>query len=52
MNPTDDTLESDVLSAIAEAPDEASLELLRIATLGKKGSLSERMKTLGALDPE
>jgi phenylalanyl-tRNA synthetase alpha chain len=52
MNPTDDTLESDVLSAIAEAPDEASLELLRIATLGKKGALSERMKTLGALDPE
>jgi phenylalanyl-tRNA synthetase alpha chain len=45
-------LESDVLKAIAEAPDETSLEQLRIATLGKKGSLSERMKTLGALDPE
>ncbi len=52
MNPIDDTLESDILSAIAEAPDEASLEQLRIATLGKKGSVSERMKTLGALDPE
>jgi phenylalanyl-tRNA synthetase alpha chain len=52
MKPTEDTLESDVLKAIAEAPDETSLEQLRIATLGKKGSLSERMKTLGALDPE
>jgi phenylalanyl-tRNA synthetase alpha chain len=52
MGPTDDKLESDVLKAIAEAPDEASLEQLRIATLGKKGSLSERMKTLGALDPD
>jgi phenylalanyl-tRNA synthetase alpha chain len=52
MNPTDDTLETDALEAIAEAKDEVSLERLRIAMLGKKGSVSERMKTLGALDPE
>jgi phenylalanyl-tRNA synthetase alpha chain len=52
MNLTNDILEADILKAIAEAPDEASLEQLRIATLGKKGSVSERMKTLSALGPE
>ena len=52
MNLTNDTMEADILKAIAEAQDEASLEQLRIATLGKKGSISERMKTLGALEPE
>src|SRR5688572_12520018 len=52
MDLTNDTLEADILSAIAEARDEASLEQLRIATLGKKGSISERMKSLSALEPE
>jgi phenylalanyl-tRNA synthetase alpha chain len=52
MSRTTDTLEADILEAIAAAPDEAGLERLRIAALGKKGSISERMKTLGTLDPE
>src|SRR5688572_25807485 len=52
MSRTTDILEAGILEAIAAAPDEAGLERLRIATLGKKGSISERMKTLGALEPE
>jgi phenylalanyl-tRNA synthetase alpha chain len=52
MNPTTKSLETEILSAIAAAPDEASLEQLRIASLGKKGSISERMKTLGSLEPD
>jgi phenylalanyl-tRNA synthetase alpha chain len=52
MNTTNQSLETEILSAIAAAPDEASLEQLRIASLGKKGSISEQMKTLAALEPE
>jgi phenylalanyl-tRNA synthetase alpha chain len=52
MNLTNDTLEADILRAIAEAQDEVSLEQLRIANLGKKGTISERMKNLSALEPE
>jgi phenylalanyl-tRNA synthetase alpha chain len=52
MSRTTEILEAEFLEAIAAAPDEARLERLRIATLGKKGSISERMKTLGTLEPE
>jgi phenylalanyl-tRNA synthetase alpha chain len=52
MNSTTENLASEILSAIAAAPDEPSLEQLRIATLGKKGSISERVKTLATLAPE
>ena len=45
-------LEQDVLGQIAAASDEAALEALRVATLGKKGSISERMKSLGAMNPD
>ena len=45
-------LEQDVLGQIAAASDEAALETLRVATLGKKGSISERMKSLGAMNPD
>jgi len=37
---------------IAAADDLASLEKLRVAYLGKKGSLTSRMKTLGSLSAE
>ena len=47
-----DTLEQDILGQIASAADEASLEAVRVATLGKKGSISERMKGLGAMSPD
>ncbi|MGA0533216.1 phenylalanine--tRNA ligase subunit alpha [Hansschlegelia sp. KR7-227] len=46
------TLETDVLSAVSAASDEAALEAVRVAALGKKGSVSEKMKTLGGMDPE
>ena len=45
-------LESDLLAAVAAAKDEAALESLRVAALGKKGSISELLKTLGAMTPE
>ena len=46
------SLEQDVLGQVAGAADEAALEAVRVATLGKKGSISERMKALGAMSPE
>ncbi|HEY9520758.1 MAG TPA: phenylalanine--tRNA ligase subunit alpha, partial [Methyloceanibacter sp.] len=45
-------LESDILAEISTATDERQLESVRIAALGKKGVISERMKELGALEPE
>lgn len=47
-----DTLKQSVLSDIAAAADEASLEAVRVASLGKKGSISEAMKSLGKMDVE
>ncbi len=43
------SLESEILDQVASAADEAKLEALRVGTLGKKGSISERMKSLGAM---
>ena len=34
-------LESTILTRVAGAADEAALEALRVATLGKKGTVSE-----------
>lgn len=45
-------LEQAILQEIETAGDEAALEAVRVAALGKKGSLSERMKTLGSLSPD
>ena len=47
-----DTLEQDILAQVGAATDEAALEAVRVAALGKKGTISERMKTLGAMSPE
>jgi phenylalanyl-tRNA synthetase alpha chain len=47
-----ESLEQDLLSAILAADDERSLEEVRIAALGKKGSVSEKLKTLGKMSPE
>ncbi|MEP5625104.1 MAG: phenylalanine--tRNA ligase subunit alpha, partial [Hyphomicrobiales bacterium] len=47
-----DKLESDILAAIESAETEAAIEEVRVASLGKKGSLSEQMKTLGKMSPE
>jgi phenylalanyl-tRNA synthetase alpha chain len=47
-----DTLERDITSAVSAASDEAALEAVRVSALGKKGSVSELMKTLGTMSPE
>jgi phenylalanyl-tRNA synthetase alpha chain len=46
------SLERDVTAAILAASDERALEAVRVSALGKKGSVSERMKSLGAMTPE
>ncbi|MGE0408286.1 MAG: phenylalanine--tRNA ligase subunit alpha [Amphiplicatus sp.] len=47
-----DALESALAKKIADAADEAALDELRVAALGKKGVISERLKTLGKMSPE
>jgi phenylalanyl-tRNA synthetase alpha chain len=46
------SLQSDILAQILAAGDEAALEAIRVTALGKKGSVSERLKTLGAMNPD
>ncbi len=46
------TLESEITASIAAAADERALEEVRIAALGKKGAISERLKSLGKMTPE
>ena len=45
-------LETELLSAVEGAHNEVDLEALRVSALGKKGAISERMKTLGSMQPE
>ena len=45
-------LEQDLLGAVAAANDEAALEAVRVAALGKKGSVSALLKTLGTMTPD
>ncbi|HWK00562.1 MAG TPA: phenylalanine--tRNA ligase subunit alpha [Xanthobacteraceae bacterium] len=45
-------LESELLKAVAAASDEAAIEAVRVTALGKKGSVSELLKTLGTMTPE
>ena len=45
-------LESDLLKAIDAAADLMTLEEVRIAALGKKGTVSQQMQRLGKLAPE
>lgn len=44
-----DNLERQILDAVAAAQDDAALEAVRVGALGKKGSISELLKTLGAM---
>ena len=46
------TLRAEISAAIVAAKDERELEALRVATLGKKGSISERLKGSGKMSPE
>ena len=45
-------LQDELLAAVAGAQDEAAIEAVRVGALGKKGSVSELLKTLGAMSPE
>jgi phenylalanyl-tRNA synthetase alpha chain len=45
-------LEADTVAAIDAAKDEAALEAVRVGALGKKGAISELLKTLGGMSPE
>src|SRR5215813_3614598 len=46
------TLEQEILARVASAKDEATLEAVRVAALGKSGSVSALLKTLGSMTPE
>ncbi|HEU0117206.1 MAG TPA: phenylalanine--tRNA ligase subunit alpha [Alphaproteobacteria bacterium] len=46
------SLKQEILAAIAAAKDAAALEEVRVHALGKKGRITEQMKTLGALAPD
>ena len=45
-------LETEISSAIAAASDEAALETVRVGALGKSGSVTALLKTLGGLSPD
>src|ERR1700674_3671477 len=45
-------LETEILSAIAAAADEAALEAVRVSARGKKGSVSELLATIGRMSPD
>jgi phenylalanyl-tRNA synthetase alpha chain len=45
-------LQSEILAAVAAASDEAALEAVRVAALGKKGSVSALLATMGSLSPD
>ncbi|MFB2553320.1 phenylalanine--tRNA ligase subunit alpha [Ensifer soli] len=47
-----DTLKSALIAEVEAAADEAAIEAVRVAALGKKGSISELLKTLGTMTPE
>jgi len=45
-------LEQEILASVASAKDEAALESVRVSALGKSGSVSALLKTLGAMTPD
>ena len=47
-----EALEASLMAQIAAAPDEPALEAVRIAALGKKGIVSDRLKALGKMSPD
>ena len=46
------TLKKDIANQVAAANDLQELDAVRVAAIGKKGSVSALMKTLGKMDPE
>jgi len=47
-----ESLEQGLMADIAAAADEAAIEAVRVGAIGKKGSVSEQLKTLGRMTPE
>ncbi|MER8607806.1 phenylalanine--tRNA ligase subunit alpha, partial [Mesorhizobium sp. M1233] len=47
-----ETLENSLMAEIASAADEQAIEAVRVSALGKKGSVSEMLKTLGSMSAE
>ena len=47
-----EALERRILDSIADAADEAALEAVRVSALGKKGSVSELLKSLGGMSAD
>ena len=45
-------LETEIIDAVGAAPDEAALEAVRVAALGRNGSITALLKTLGGMTPE
>jgi len=45
-------LETEISTAITAASDEAALEAVRVAALGKSGSVTALLKTLGGMSPD
>ena len=45
-------LQSEILGQVSSAADEAQLEAVRVAALGKKGSVSALLATMGGLLPD
>jgi phenylalanyl-tRNA synthetase alpha chain len=52
MNDEANKIRSETLAAIAAAADAAALDAVRVAALGKKGGVTELMKSLGKLPVE
>ena len=46
------TIRSEALVAVEQAADLAALDAARVAALGKKGSVTGLMKTLGGMSPD
>ena len=45
-------LDADLTAAIAAVGDGAALEAIRVSALGKSGSISDLLKSLGGMSPD
>lgn len=50
--PSTDALRAELLDAVAAAPTADALEAVRVRALGKSGTVTQLLKTLGTLTPE
>jgi phenylalanyl-tRNA synthetase alpha chain len=47
-----ESLEKSLMDDIAAATDEDAIEAVRVGAIGKKGKVSEKLKTLGSMSPD